>query len=87
MQIEAGKILSEHLKKCYDIHGVQIPDKYIPYINSAIRDIVCDALQEAAKNAEVVEIRNNPDFDPYAVKSYSAVSKQSITSTINKLKF
>lgn len=27
MLIEAGKILSNYLKQCHDIHGVQISDK------------------------------------------------------------
>ena len=80
MQIEAGKILSKYLQQCHDIHGVQISIKYSPYINAAVKEIVLEALKEAAENADIYSDKTHENGHPM-------INKQSIISTIDKLKF
>lgn len=87
--IDVKEILDKHFKQCHDIHKVTIPDKYIPYINSAIREIIKEVLKEAADSAEVKEIcePNDQPSSSFGDDYYYIINKESITSVIDKVKF
>lgn len=47
------ELLEKYLKECYDIHNVQIPDKYIPYLLEFGKAIHNNAVDSCIENAEV----------------------------------
>ena len=50
-----NEIINKRLKECYDIHGVSMSDKFLPYIQLIIQD----SIQEMTKNVNRLEVINH----------------------------